>query len=169
MREYVTLAFVAALVTYLTTPLARRLAIRFRAMATVRDRDVHSIPTPRWGGAAILAGLAVAVFVAHHLPNLQSVFTHGDEMTAVLEAGALICLIGLIDDRWGIDALTKFAGQVLAAGVLVLQGVQLLYIPVPGVGPVSLGPEYGVPITVLLIVVTINAVNFIDGLDGLAA
>jgi UDP-GlcNAc:undecaprenyl-phosphate GlcNAc-1-phosphate transferase len=169
VREYVTLALVAALVTYLTTPLARRLAIRFRAMATVRDRDVHSIPTPRWGGVAILAGLAVAVFVAHHLPNLQSVFTHGDEMSAVLEAGALICVIGLIDDRWGIDALTKFAGQVLAAGVLVLQGVQLLYIPVPGVGPVSLGPEYGVPITVLLIVVTINAVNFIDGLDGLAA
>ena len=169
MREYVAVAAVAALVTYLTTPLARRLAIRFGAMAAVRDRDVHSIPTPRLGGLAILAGLAAAIVVAQHLQKLQEVFQKGDEMTAVLEAGALICLIGVIDDRWGLDALTKFAGQVLAAGVLVVQGVQLLYIPVPGGGSVSLGAGYGVPLTVLLIVVTINAVNFIDGLDGLAA
>ena len=169
MREYVAVALVAALVTYLMTPLARRIAIRSGAMAAVRDRDVHSIPTPRLGGIAILAGLAAAIFVARHLQNLQKVFQQGDQMTAVLEAGAVICVIGIIDDRWGVDALTKFAGQVLAAGVLVVQGVQLLYITVPGVGPMGLGPEYGVPITFLLIVVTINAVNFIDGLDGLAA
>ncbi|MCU1678515.1 MAG: glycosyl transferase, family 4 [Frankiales bacterium] len=169
MREYIAVAAIAALVTYLTTPLARRVAVRLGAMATVRDRDVHSIPTPRWGGIAILAGLGAAIFAANHLQKMQEVFAQGYEMTAVVEAGALICLIGVIDDRWGVDALTKLAGQVLAAGVLVIQGVQLLYIPVPGVGPVSLGPEYGVPLTVLLVVVTINAVNFIDGLDGLAA
>jgi UDP-GlcNAc:undecaprenyl-phosphate GlcNAc-1-phosphate transferase len=169
VREYVAVAAIAALVTYLTTPLARRFAVRFGAMAAVRDRDVHSIPTPRLGGVAILAGLSAAVFAAHHLQKLQEVFARSDEMTVVLEAGVLICIIGIVDDRWGIDALTKFAGQVLAALLMVVQGVQLLYIPVPGVGAVSLGPEYGVPLTVLLIVVTINAVNFIDGLDGLAA
>ena len=83
--------------------------------------------------------------------------------------GGIIVLLGAIDDRWGLDALTKLAGQILAAGVMVLQGVQLLYLPVPRYGTLVLTPETGVPATVLLIVLTINAVNFVDGLDGLAA
>ena len=83
--------------------------------------------------------------------------------------GGVLVLLGAIDDKWGLDALTKLAGQILAAGVMVLQGLQLLYLPVPRYGTLVLTPETGVPATVLLVVLTINAVNFIDGLDGLAA
>jgi UDP-GlcNAc:undecaprenyl-phosphate GlcNAc-1-phosphate transferase len=86
----------------------------------------------------------------------------------LLLAGGLIVLIGIADDKWEIDALTKFAGQVAAAGLLIMNGVQLLWIPLPS-GILILPPELGVPLTVIIIVATINAVNFIDGLDGLAA
>jgi UDP-GlcNAc:undecaprenyl-phosphate GlcNAc-1-phosphate transferase len=173
MREYALTLVVAATVTLLLTPLVRRLAIAAGAMARVRDRDVHSIPTPRWGGIAMLGGFAAALQVAHHLPALRTVIHTSSQPQSVLIAGALICLLGVIDDKWELDALTKLAGQILAAGVAVLNGVQLLWIPLPSAhghpSAVALGPEYGVPLTVLFIVVTINAVNFIDGLDGLAA
>jgi len=87
---------------------------------------------------------------------------------SVVIAGGLMCLLGIVDDRFQIDAITKLAGQTVAAGVMVLLGLQLLTITLPGVGAVSLGPE-GVPLTVLLVLLTVNAVNFIDGLDGLLA
>ena len=121
----------------------------------------------------MLGGFAAALQVADHLPALRTVIRTSNQAQAVLVAGALICLLGVLDDRWELDALTKLAGQILAAGVAVLNGVQLLWIPLPSAAghpsAVALGPEYGVPLTVLFIVLTINAVNFIDGLDGLAA
>ncbi len=167
MREYALVLCVAAAVTYLMTPLARRLAIRVGAMAEPRDRDVHAIPTPRLGGLAMYAGVAAAFLVAHALPALQSVFTYSD-VQAVLISGGVIVALGVIDDRWPLDALTKLAGQVVAAGVMVLLGLQLLTLTLPGLGVTSLGPE-GVPLTVGLALLTINALNFVDGLDGLAA
>src|SRR5919205_1121327 len=77
----------------------------------------------------------------------------------------------VLDDKFGLDALTKLTGQIAAAGVMVLLGVQLafVFLPVADIGTLSLGPDIGVPLTVLLTVLTVNALNFIDGLDGLAA
>ena len=167
MREYLLIACVAAAVTYLLTPFIRRLAEAVGAYTPVRDRDVHTIPTPRLGGVGIFAGVAAGLLVASRLPTLHRVFETSDAR-GVLLGGALLVCVGAADDKWGLDALTKLAGQILAAGVLVLQGVQLLYLPIPH-GALSLGPDVGVPLTVLFVVVTINAVNFIDGLDGLAA
>ena len=167
MREYALVFCVAAAVTYLLTPLARRLAIRIGAMAQPRDRDVHAIPTPRLGGLAMYAGVCAAFMVAHQLPALSGVFRYSD-VEAVTIAGGVIVVLGLVDDKWGIDALTKLAGQVVAAGIMVLLGLQLLTLSLPGLGQLSLGPE-GVPLTVLLALLTVNAINFIDGLDGLAA
>ena len=167
MREYLLVLLVAASVTYLLTPLARRVAVRAGAMAEPRERDVHAIPTPRLGGLAMYAGVVAALLVAQQLPSLQKVFTYSD-VQAVLVAGGVIVLLGVVDDTWGLDALTKLAGQVVAAGVMVLQGLQLLTVTLPGVGAVAFGSE-GVLLTVLLTVLTVNAINFIDGLDGLAA
>ena len=166
MRAYLLVLVLAAAVTYLTTPLARRLAVATGALTPVRARDVHVVPTPRLGGLAMLAGVAVAFAVASQVPFLDPVFA-GRGPWAVLGAGALVCLVGVADDVWGLDALTKLAGQVLAAGLLAWQGVQLVSLPVGGV-TVGSGVTFLV-LTVLAVVVTINAVNFVDGLDGLAA
>jgi UDP-GlcNAc:undecaprenyl-phosphate GlcNAc-1-phosphate transferase len=171
MREYAVVLLTAALVTFLATPVVRVAAVRFRVMAAVRDRDVHVIPTPRGGGVAMYLGVAAGVLVASQLPSLQRSFEFSTQTIAVLVAGGLICLLGVLDDRFGLDALTKFTGQIASAGVMVLLGVQLayLFLPVADIGTLSLGPDVGVPATIALTVLTVNALNFIDGLDGLAA
>src|SRR3954465_11273035 len=171
MREYAVVLLAAALVTFLATPVVRVAAVRFRVMAAVRDREVHVIPPPRGGGVAMYLGVAAGVLVASQLPALQRSFEFNTQTVGVLVGGGLICLLGVLDDRFGLDALTKLTGQIAAAGVMVLFGVQLsfLFLPFADIGTLSLGPDVGVPATVLLTVLTVNALNFIDGLDGLAA
>jgi UDP-GlcNAc:undecaprenyl-phosphate/decaprenyl-phosphate GlcNAc-1-phosphate transferase len=169
--EYLLVLCVAAAVTFVLTSVVRLIAVRWGAMAKVRDRDVHAIPTPRLGGVAMYGGVAAALLVAQLMPTLRRNFEQGSETTAVLIAGGLIVALGAVDDRWELDALTKLAGQVVAAGVMVLLGVQLalFYWPFGGGSTVSLGRDDAVPLTILLAVVTVNAMNFIDGLDGLLA
>lgn len=169
MREYLITLLVAVSVTYLATPIARRVAIRIGAMTRVRDRDVHTIPTPRMGGAAMFIGMAAALLVASRLPTLQAVNQKFSEPKALLMGGAVVFLLGALDDRFTLDAVTKLAGQIFAAAVIVLQGVQLLWLPIPAFGILILGQDWSVILTVTFIVVVINAVNIIDGLDGLAA
>ncbi|QKW38761.1 undecaprenyl/decaprenyl-phosphate alpha-N-acetylglucosaminyl 1-phosphate transferase [Actinomadura sp. NAK00032] len=171
MREYLLTILVAALVAYLLTPSVRRFAVWFGAQAVPRDRDVHVIPTPRLGGLAMFGGMVSALVVATGLPEMRKVLSDGDISVAkaLLLSGGLIVLIGIADDRWEVDALTKFAGQVAAAGIFIMQGIQIYVIPLPTGESLSLPPAYGVPLTVFVVVATINAVNFIDGLDGLAA
>jgi UDP-GlcNAc:undecaprenyl-phosphate/decaprenyl-phosphate GlcNAc-1-phosphate transferase len=169
---------VAATVTYLLTPVARRIALRWGAMTAVRDRDVHAIPTPRLGGIAMLAGFAAGLLVATQMPFLGPRLSDGRQTIALLAGAALICALGVADDKWELDALTKLAGQVLAAGVMVIGGVQMLCLPIGTLGGESadgfpktfiLGPVEGAVLTIALVVITVNAVNFVDGLDGLAA
>jgi len=167
MGGYVLVMLVAAAVTYLATPLARRLAERTGAMSPVRERDVHSVPTPRLGGLAMFAGLATALVVAQSVPFFSPIFESSQSPWAILAAAALITLVGAIDDVYQLDAVTKLAGQVLAAGLLAWQGVQLVTLPLGGV-VLGSGSLFLV-LTVVVVVVAMNAVNFIDGLDGLAA
>ena len=170
MREYAIVVLVTAAVTFLATPVVRRLAVVAGVMAGVRDRDVHITPTPRLGGVGMYAGVAAGLLVADHLPVLRTVWASYDEPRAILIAGGLIALLGVVDDKWGIDALTKLSGQIVAAGVMVLLGLRLAFLALPGQsGGTSLTNDVSVPLTVLLVVVLVNAVNFIDGLDGLAA
>jgi UDP-GlcNAc:undecaprenyl-phosphate GlcNAc-1-phosphate transferase len=169
--EYALVGCVAAGATFVATPIARRIAVAWGAVARPRDRDVHAVATPRMGGVALLVGLAMSFFVAARLPSLSRAFSNGPEMAWIVGAGAIICAIGVLDDRYELDSLTKLAGQVLATGLMVtMGGVQLadFYLP-GGSGTVSLGRDLAIPVTILLTVLTINAVNFIDGLDGLAA
>src|SRR3712207_8831092 len=104
MREYVVVLLTAGLVTYLATPVVRLGAVRLRMMAAARERDVHVIPAPRGGGVAMYLGVAAAVLVAARLPALQRTF-EDSQMLAVLVAGGLISALGVLDDRWGLDAL----------------------------------------------------------------
>lgn len=169
MREYLLTLFVAAATTYLLVGLVGRLAYRIGAVPAVRDRDVHAVPVPRLGGPAMLGGICAAFLVASELPRMRQVFERYDDARALLTAAFVICIVGVIDDIWDLDALTKLAGQVLAAGLLTVQGVQFLWIPLPSGVPFVLGPAQGVLLTVIFVVAVMNAVNFVDGLDGLAA
>jgi UDP-GlcNAc:undecaprenyl-phosphate GlcNAc-1-phosphate transferase len=167
--EYLLVACVAAAVTFLLTPVARRVAIRWQALAMPRDRDVHAVATPRMGGVALFVGFALALFVAARLPSLDRSFTNGPDMPWVVVSAAIICAVGIIDDRYELDSLTKLAGQTLACGLMVTKGgVQLLLVPL-GHTTFSLGRDLGIPITILFALLLINAMNFIDGLDGLAS
>jgi UDP-GlcNAc:undecaprenyl-phosphate GlcNAc-1-phosphate transferase len=175
MREYLLIFLTAVAVTYLLAVLARELAMRIGAFARVRDRDVHEIPIPYFGGVAMMGGLTAAFIVASQLPFLSSSPSHDQifgDARAILIGGAFICLVGVVDDVFELDAVTKFAGEALAAGIVVVQGVQILWLPLPGERALqmfSFGGSQAAFLTILFIVTTVNAVNFVDGLDGLAA
>jgi UDP-GlcNAc:undecaprenyl-phosphate GlcNAc-1-phosphate transferase len=168
-REYGLVFATAVAVTYLVTGVVRLLATRIGAVSAIRDRDVHQVPTPRMGGVAVYLGVAAAVLMGYNLPALSEAFRSNTEILGVLVAGGVICFVGALDDRFDLSAVTKLAGQVLAAGLLVMFGVQWIVLPGPDGGVASLGGDQAVVLTVLLAVLLTNAMNFIDGLDGLLA
>ncbi|MGH3564821.1 MAG: glycosyltransferase family 4 protein [Pseudonocardia sp.] len=184
IREYLLAGATAAVVTFLLVGPVRVLAVRHGAVAWPRGRDVHVTPTPRWGGLAMLGGVVAGVAMAYQLPALRLAFdaftsSFGvPEVVGVSLAAALLAVVGALDDRYELDALTKLAGQTTAAGMLVLAGVQWAVLWVPWGGESTrgetgsfllLGSGQGVLLTVLLTVALVNAMNFVDGLDGLAA
>ncbi|MCX6467159.1 MAG: MraY family glycosyltransferase [Pseudonocardiales bacterium] len=171
LREYVYAGATAAAVTFLLVGPVRVLALQFGAVAWPRGRDVHVTPTARWGGLAMLAGVLAGIGMAFQLPAMRLAFDYGSEMLGVAAAAVLLVAVGALDDRYELDAFTKLAGQVTAAGVLALSGVQwtVLYLPFGGGEFLLLSREQGVLVTVLLTVALVNAMNFVDGLDGLAS
>ncbi|CAJ1500756.1 MULTISPECIES: glycosyltransferase family 4 protein [Mycobacteriaceae] len=171
LRELALVGLTAAIITYFTTGPVRWMATRIGAVAYPRERDVHVQPTPRMGGLAMYVGIVAGIFLASQLPALTRGFVYSTGMPAVVLAGGVIMGIGLLDDKWGLDALTKFAGQITAASVLVTMGVawSVLYIPIGGVGTVVLDQVSSILLTLALTVSIVNAMNFVDGLDGLAA
>jgi len=170
VREYILVFLVATAVTYLLTVIAREIALRSGAVAKVRDRDVHDEPIPYLGGLAMLGGLVAAYLVARELPFLSAsnplVF---HDAGIVVIAGALICVVGVLDDLFELDALTKLGGQVLAAGFLIAFGIQFTWIPYAEDKVFSLDPTQSAVLTGFVVIATINAVNMVDGLDGLAS
>jgi UDP-GlcNAc:undecaprenyl-phosphate GlcNAc-1-phosphate transferase len=165
MREYLVTLLLAAALCYVVTPFVRTWALKFGAVAQIRTRDIHTTPTPRWGGLAMWISMALTFAMVSHLSLVGKSF--GREALGIFLAATLLVAIGLVDDRFELDALTKLAGQALAAGILLLFGIQVLWLPINGV--ITLPPSIGQLVTVLIVLITINAVNFIDGLDGLAA
>ena len=168
MREYLLVLLVAAGTTYLLSGLARSIAVRTGALATVRSRDVHTEPIPYFGGVAMFGGLVVAFLLALQMPFLGRYTTVEHDAWAVVWAGLIITVIGVLDDKYDMPAMVKLGGQVLAAGVAVLQGVRIYWIPLPN-RIVALDDVTSILITVFFIALCVNAVNFVDGLDGLAA
>lgn len=167
MREYLLVLLVAASTTYLLSGLCRRVALRTGAVARVRDRDVHAIPIPYFGGVAMLGGVIAAFVMAINLPFLGRNLLIQHDFQAVLIAGVVICIVGVLDDLYELNAVAKLAGQVLAAGLVVANGVKMLWIPLPN-SIISLDDSISIAITVFFIVLCSNAVNYVDGLDGLA-
>jgi UDP-GlcNAc:undecaprenyl-phosphate/decaprenyl-phosphate GlcNAc-1-phosphate transferase len=171
MREYALVLLVTAAVTYVLTPLVRRVAIATHAMHEPRARDTHTRPTPLLGGLAMYGGLVAGLLLASRLSFVQDPFRSAGSRSqaGLLLAGGLVVIVGFADDRWGLSAISRLAAQVAAAGILVWSGQALPWLPLPNGGVFSLEPDLSVTLTILLVVVTMNAINFIDGLDGLAA
>lgn len=165
---YVGAGILAAGVTFGLSVLIRRLSMRFRLYPKIRERDVHKRPTPRLGGIAMFIGILVTFAVASQFSQFHLVFAQPGVILAILGSAFIIVLIGVADDLWDLDWTTKLAGQIIAAGLLAWQGVQITTLPISG-GVVVLSSYVGLIVTVLAIVLVMNAINFIDGLDGLVA
>ncbi len=153
--------------TFATTPLVRRFAYRIGAVDVPRDkRRVHKRPTPRVGGLAIIFGFLVAII------SFNDVWTK--ELISILIGVGILGVLGVIDDCKELDAKLKFVVQIIAALVVVLFGdIRISVMSNPNVfseNPYIIFPQWlSITVTVLWIVFMTNAVNFIDGLDGLAA
>ncbi|KRO33224.1 MAG: UDP-N-acetylmuramyl pentapeptide phosphotransferase [Actinobacteria bacterium BACL2 MAG-121220-bin52] len=164
MREYFLTLLIAAVLTYMFTPLVRSLALRSSAVASVRERDIHTQVTPRWGGVAMWLAMGATLVMVSSLNLVGKAYSQ--ELLGIFLAASFVLLIGALDDRYELDAITKLAGQGLAAAILLIFGIQILWLPIDGI--IVLPTNIGQLLTVVVVVVIINAVNFIDGLDGLA-
>jgi UDP-GlcNAc:undecaprenyl-phosphate GlcNAc-1-phosphate transferase len=169
MGGYAVVCAAAFATTFLLTPIVRRLAVRIGAVVAPSERRVHVVPTPTLGGAAMLGGLLVGLLVASRMESFDAVFATGSIPLGVALAAVVIYVVGMIDDLREVSAPAKLAGMVLAGSVLSLAGVSAIFLRVPFVGVFSLTPDLSALVTVLWVVVMANAVNLIDGLDGLAA
>ena len=170
MREYLLAMVVAIVVTLLLGGPIRTLAVHFGVVGEVRERDVHKVPTPRVGGLAMFGGLVASLTLAGHFPMLhEKAYAGSNTVQALLWGSALVVLLGVVDDKWDLDPLTKFAGQIFAASVMVVKGIQITWLVLPGYGILALDPTLGIVLSVFIVLVAMNAVNFVDGLDGLAA
>jgi UDP-GlcNAc:undecaprenyl-phosphate GlcNAc-1-phosphate transferase len=165
---YVLVTGVSAIVTFAGALLVLRLSHRYRWYPQVRERDVHTRPTPRLGGIAMFVGMVFAFAVASQLPSMSLIFSEPLKVWGLLAAALIIVLIGVADDIWDLDWMTKLAGQIIAGGVLAWSGIQIYTLPIFG-GVTVLSPMISLVVTVVAVVLVMNAINFIDGLDGLVA
>ena len=167
MRIYLFIAAVAGGVTYLLTPLIRHIAIEIGAVGEVRARDVHTVPTPRMGGLGMLIGFTVAMLFASRIPFIEGLFAQSHQAWVILAGAIMISLLGMADDLWDLDWMLKLAGQLLISVFVAWGGLQIISLPLGSL--VTASPSLSMAITAFLIVASINAVNFVDGLDGLAS
>jgi UDP-GlcNAc:undecaprenyl-phosphate GlcNAc-1-phosphate transferase len=169
VRGYLIVLAVAVAVTAAATPVVRRLAERFGAVVAPDERRVHLRPTATLGGLAMFLGFLAGMAAASRLGQFDPVFEGTSEPVGIILAATIIFLVGMIDDLREVSAPAKVAGQVLAGGVLSLLGVTMLYFRIPFGDFLALSPDLAPLITVLWVIGMANAVNLIDGLDGLAA
>lgn len=169
MIAYLSVFIAAAATTFLLTPLVRKIVVRVGAVDVPNDRKVHPTATPTMGGIAMYGGLLAGLLVSRFLPFFKVMNLASPEPLAALVCCTLIVALGMVDDKRGISALTKFTGQIFVVGILILLGSQLLFFWLPGLGIVVLAQDQAVLLTLIWAVMVINAVNLVDGLDGLAA
>ena len=169
-HEYIIIFGVAAVTTWVVTFAVRVMARRQSLIVVPDDRRVHERPTPTGGGAGMYLGMLVAIAVASQLPAFAPVFRGSSAPLGVVLAATVIFAVGMADDVREMSPPAKLAGQVLAGTVLYFFGVNMLFFHVPLVQTiVVLTPDLAALATVLWVAVMANSVNFIDGLDGLAA
>ena len=167
MRAYLLMIAITAVVTFVATHFVIKVTRKYKIYPEIRSRDSHSVPTPRLGGIGMFIGFLVAMGIAASLGWFKSVFVQGGPIIGVLVAASIIAILGALDDVFDLDWMLKLGGQFVAAGILAWNGVQIVSLPIGGITIGSFGMSFVV--SVFLTVLIMNAVNFIDGLDGLVA
>lgn len=168
MLAYLTAFVIAAAVTAVASYVVLRISRRFGLAPAIRARDVHSTPTPRLGGIAMLIGLVAAFGIASTQRQFEPLFAEGTKVWALLGACGIVAAVGILDDLLDLDWMIKLAAQLAATGLLAWSGMQIISLPF-GDTIVVASPAVNFVITVFLMTLVMNAVNFVDGLDGLVA
>ncbi|MEJ6951141.1 glycosyltransferase family 4 protein [Natronospora cellulosivora (SeqCode)] len=159
MLTYISAFFVSLLLTYLLTPMVKKIAFRMDALDMPGERRINKKAIPTMGGIAIYLGFLIPVLL---LTNMTST------MLGIILGGSFILIVGILDDLYELSPGLKLSGQIAAASILILFGVRVEFITNPFGGMIYLG-TWGIPLTLLWVVSITNTVNLVDGLDGLAA
>ena len=168
MKQYLFTVLITAAITFALTWVVLKVSLRFKLYPAIRERDVHTTPKPRLGGVAIFLGIAVAMGISAFNPFFATIWTPPQTQWSVLAAALLIPVIGVVDDLWDLDWMIKLGAQFLAAGIITVGGgLQILSLPFGDL--IVFSSWLSITITMFAIVIVMNAVNFIDGLDGLVA
>ena len=168
MKQYLFIVIFTAALTLALSWGVWRLSLKYKLYPGIRERDVHKTPTPRLGGIAMFLGVVAAFLVSSQNPFFSIFWVDPAPVWAVLGATFLIVLVGVADDLWDLDWMIKLGAQFLAAGIIAWFGqLQIFSLPIGGLIVGSSWVSF--TLTVFSIVLVMNAVNFIDGLDGLVA
>ncbi|WDV46077.1 MraY family glycosyltransferase [Clostridiaceae bacterium M8S5] len=166
MVKYVGPFLFALLLSYFTTPLVKRLAIKMGAVDIPKDdRRVHKEPIPSLGGLAIYFSTVVSLLLFCLLGYIQM----DKSLISILVGGTMIVITGVVDDTKVLSPKAKFLAQIVAASVLVWGGIKISFVSNPLNGQIIKLGYFAIPITIFWVVGITNTLNFIDGLDGLAA
>lgn len=168
LGAYGVILAVVAVTTCASLFLVRRMSVRLGAVVRPDERRVHERPTPTLGGISMLLGVLVGMGVAWAMGSFEAVFEGSTEPLGLVLAAVLIAGVGVIDDLRDVSAPAKLAGMVVAASVLVISGISILVFRVPFAGVFVLSTDWSYLLSVLWVVGMANAINLIDGLDGLA-
>ncbi|NBQ45413.1 MAG: undecaprenyl/decaprenyl-phosphate alpha-N-acetylglucosaminyl 1-phosphate transferase, partial [Actinobacteria bacterium] len=169
LSGYLIVGGVAAVVTAIMTPLVAMFARKHGFMATPDERRSHPEATPDIGGVAFFIALVAAVFVAWQMDRFNPLFKNNSELVGVVVAGLVVFILGLVDDIHEVSAPMKVTGVVVAAVALIWFGVTMIYFRAPFVDVFVLSSDWIPLFTVLWLLGMTQAINLIDGLDGLAA
>lgn len=169
LRSYLIVLVVVVLTTAALTPIVKRVAVRVGAVVKPDERRVHARPTPTLGGVAMFGGLLSGMLVAWQMDAFHEVFSDTTEPLGVLIAAGVMIVVGVIDDLREVSAPAKLAGIVVSASVLVISGIGLVVLRIPFQGTFLLSNDWSYLLSVIWVVALANAINLIDGLDGLAA
>lgn len=168
MKFYVLTVVLTAVATLALTWVVWRIGMRYRLYPEIRERDVHTTPKPRVGGVAMFLGVLVAFALSSQISYFSIIWSDPEAIWSILGAALLIVIVGVADDLWDLDWMIKLGAQFVAAGIVVgLGGIQIFFIPLGAQIVVSSWASF--TLSVFAIVIVMNAVNFIDGLDGLVA
>jgi UDP-GlcNAc:undecaprenyl-phosphate GlcNAc-1-phosphate transferase len=169
LNGYFIVGFCAMIVTLIATPVVRSFAKKRNWVALPDERKMHTVATPDVGGIAMFAGVVVALGLAWQMDRFSPLFQGNSEPRGILLAALLILVIGVIDDVRELSAPARVLATVGAAMILVQSGVTMFYFRIPFFGVIQLSSDWVPIVTVVWLLGMVQAINLIDGLDGLAA